>query len=230
MLWNGWEVEYKKYMKSIKTKFNFSNVDDFDNHIKLSIPNFFTLDSIFSSITYEYAQPESIVLDLGCSTGRFLHNLTKLPDTEYVGCDLVNFKNRRQSFSYHQLDVEESLKKYLNKNVSCLICMFTLQFLGKSKRQRVLELLNNYIEQGTVLLISEKVFLDNTRLQTLIHRMHIQEKRLHFTDKQILDKDNQLSVSMYCKTEKELETELQYLGNFTKVWQSYNFMGYTVYK
>lgn len=230
MLWNGWEVEYKKYMKSIKTKFNFSNVDDFDNHIKLSIPNFFTLDSIFSSITYEYAQPESIVLDLGCSTGRFLHNLTKLPDTEYVGCDLVNFKNRRQSFSYHQLDVEESLKKYLNKNVSCLICMFTLQFLGKSKRQRVLELLNNYIEQGTVLLISEKVFLDNTRLQTLIHRMHIQEKRLHFTDKQILDKDNQLSVSMYCKTEKELEIELQYLGNFTKVWQSYNFMGYTVYK
>ena len=217
-------------MKSIKTKFNFSNVDDFDNHIKLSIPNFFTLDSIFSSITYEYAQPESIVLDLGCSTGRFLHNLTKLPDTEYVGCDLVNFKNRRQSFSYHQLDVEESLKKYLNKNVSCLICMFTLQFLGKSKRQRVLELLNNYIEQGTVLLISEKVFLDNTRLQTLIHRMHIQEKRLHFTDKQILDKDNQLSVSMYCKTEKELEIELQYLGNFTKVWQSYNFMGYTVYK
>lgn len=230
MLWNGWEVEYKKYMKSIKTKFNFSNVDDFDNHIKLSIPNFFTLDSIFSSITYEYAQPESMVLDLGCSTGRFLHNLTKLPDTEYVGCDLVNFKNRRQSFSYHQLDVEESLKKYLNKNVSCLICMFTLQFLGKSKRQRVLELLNNYIEQGTVLLISEKVFLDNTRLQTLIHRMHIQEKRLHFTDKQILDKDNQLSVSMYCKTEKELEIELKYLGNFTKVWQSYNFMGYTVYK
>tara|TARA_Y100000114_G_scaffold113625_1_gene107543 strand:+ start:3000 stop:3653 length:654 start_codon:yes stop_codon:yes gene_type:complete len=217
-------------MKSIKTKFNFSNVDDFDNHIKLSIPNFFTLDSIFSSITYEYAQPESIVLDLGCSTGRFLHNLTKLQDTEYVGCDLVNFKNRRQSFTYHQLDVEESLKKYLNKNVSCLICMFTLQFLGKSKRQRVLELLNNYIEQGTVLLISEKVFLDNTRLQTLIHRMHIQEKRLHFTDKQILDKDNQLSVSMYCKTEKELEIELQYLGNFTKVWQSYNFMGYTVYK
>ena len=60
--------------------------------------------------------------------------------------------------------------------------------------------------------------------------MHIQEKRLHFTDKQILDKDNQLSVSMYCKTEKELEMELAYLGNFTKVWQSYNFMGYTVYK
>ena len=217
-------------MKSIKEKFDFSNVDDFDNHIKLSIPNFLTLDNIFSSITYEYAQPESTVLDLGCSTGRFLHNLTKMPDTKYVGCDIVNFKNRRQSFCYYQIDVEESLKKYLKENVSCLICMFTLQFLGKSKRQRVLELLKNYIEQGTVLLISEKVFLDNTRLQTLIHRMHIQEKRLHFTDKQILDKDNQLSVSMYCKTEKELEMELGYLGNFTKVWQSYNFMGYTVYK
>ena len=75
-------------------KFDFSNVDEFDNHIKLSIPNFETLDIIFSSITKEFAQPESYVLDLGCSTGRYLHNLDKITDTHYVGFDIVNFKNQ----------------------------------------------------------------------------------------------------------------------------------------
>lgn len=80
MEWLGTRIE--KVHKNMK-KFDFSNVDDFDNHIKLSIPNFETLDNIFSAITKEYAQPESYVLDLGCSTGRFLHNLDKIEDAEY---------------------------------------------------------------------------------------------------------------------------------------------------
>ena len=209
-------------------KFDFSNVDDFDNHIKLSIPNFETLDTIFSSITKEFAQPESYVLDLGCSTGRYLHNLEKIPDANYVGFDIVNFKNRRDGFTYENLDIEEALEKYIDENVSTIVCMFMLQFLGKAKRERVTSLLKRYIDKGTILLLSEKVYLQDTRLQTLLHRLHIQEKRKNFSDKEILDKDNQLSVSMFCKTQKELDKELSMIGDTTKVWQSYNFMGYCV--
>ena len=77
-------------------------------------------------------------------------------------------------------------------------------------------------------LVAEKVFLEDSRLQSLIHRLHIQEKRKGFTEKEILDKDLQLSVSMFCKQESELEGELKTLGSVTKVWQSYNFMGYVV--
>jgi len=58
--------------------------------------------------------------------------------------------------------------------------------------------------------------------------MHIQEKRKSFYDKEILDKDTQLAISMFCKTEKELLEELSEIGNVSKVWQSYNFMGFTV--
>ena len=38
-------------------KFDFTQVDKFDKHIDLSIPNLQTLDNIFRSITHEYAQP-----------------------------------------------------------------------------------------------------------------------------------------------------------------------------
>ena len=43
-----------------------------------------------------------------------------------------------------------------------------------------------------------------------------------------LDKDIELSNSMFCKNESLLEQELNGLGFKTKVWQSYNFMAYTV--
>ena len=139
-----------------------------------------TLDRIFSSITKEFAQPESYVLDLGCSTGRYLHNLEKICDTNYVGFDIVNFKNRRDGFTYENLDIEEALEKYIDENVSTIVCMFMLQFLGKAKRERVTSLLKRYIDKGTILLLSEKVYLQDTRLQTLLHRLHIQEKRKNF--------------------------------------------------
>ena len=84
------------------------------------------------------------------------------------------------------------------------------------------------IDKGAILLIAEKVYLNDPILQMLVHRQHIQEKRKHFTDKEILDKDIELSNSMFCKNESLLEQELNGLGFKTKVWQSYNFMAYTV--
>ena len=210
-------------------KFDFSKVADFDEHIELSIPNVLTLDKIFRQITHEYAQPESTVIDLGCSTGRFLISLNQLSDCNYIGIDEVNMKDKKQGFNFFQGDAED----YFNQNtdsVSVLISMFFLQFCGQAKRTRLLNLFKKYIDDGAVLLISEKVYLNDPHLQQSIHRLHIQEKRKGFSDEQILNKDVELSNSMFCKTEMELQEELKSLGRVSKVWQSYNFMGYVVKK
>lgn len=211
-------------------KFDFKKVDDFEKHIELSIPNFLTLDNIFKHVTHEFAQPESTVVDLGCSTGRFLSGLTQIEGCQYVGVDTVDMETRRDNFLFIEGDVEKWLEEQLQNTAvaSVIVSMFFLQFLGAKKRARVLNLIRHHIELGAKLLISEKVFLEDSRLQSLIHRLHIQEKRKGFTEKEILDKDLQLSVSMFCKQESELEAELKQLGAVTKVWQSYNFMGYVV--
>ena len=211
-------------------KFDFKKVDDFEKHIELSIPNFLTLDNIFKHVTHEFAQPESTVVDLGCSTGRFLSGLTQIEGCQYVGVDTVDMETRRDNFLFIEGDVEKWLEEQLQNTAvaSVIVSMFFLQFLGSKKRARVLNLIRHHIELGAKLLISEKVFLEDSRLQSLIHRLHIQEKRKGFTEKEILDKDLQLSVSMFCKQESELEAELKQLGAVTKVWQSYNFMGYVV--
>tara|TARA_R110000796_G_scaffold119374_1_gene233535 strand:+ start:963 stop:1595 length:633 start_codon:yes stop_codon:yes gene_type:complete len=209
-------------------KFDFNKVKDFEKHIELSIPNLLTLDNIFRQITHEYAQPESTVIDLGCSTGRFLTSLNQLDDCNYVGIDEVDMKNRQEGFEFIQGDSEDFLDD--NESISVLISMFFLQFCGNTKRKRLLSRFKNYIDAGAILLVAEKVYLNDPHLQQSIHRLHIQEKRKGFSDEQILDKDLELSVSMFCKTEMELEDELKSLGRVSKVWQSYNFMGYVVKK
>ncbi len=214
-------------------KFDFNKIKDFDEHIELSIPNLSTLDVIFRQIAHEYAQPESTVVDLGCSTGRFLTSLNRIDGCNYIGIDEVDMKGRKKEFTFFQGDPEDYFVQHeLNNhdNVSVMISMFFLQFCGHTKRRRLLAIMKDMIEQGSILLIAEKVYLNDPHLQQSIHRLHIQEKRKGFTEEQILNKDLELSNSMFCKTEMELQDELKALGQVSKVWQSYNFMGYVVKK
>ena len=206
--------------------FDFSKVDNFDKHINLSIPSYETLSDVFTGIACAFAHSESTVVDIGCSTGRFLSALPKCDGCDYLGIDRVKFKDMNKDFSFSLGDAKEILPTV--KNVSVIVSMFCLQFMGEKKRSEVLEIVKEKIDKGATFLISEKIFLNDPVLQTLIHRMHIQEKRKSFTDKEILDKDIQLSTSMFCKTEKELVQELTQIGSVVKVWQSYNFVGYVV--
>ena len=206
--------------------FDFKSIQDFDKHINLSIPNYKNLSNVFSGITCAFAQPESSVVDIGCSTGRFLSSLPKTKNCKYIGIDESVLQNSFNNFEFIQADIEKALPDI--KNISVIVSMFTLQFLGKLKRERVLAKIKEIINKGAVFLVAEKVYLDDPVIQTLVHKMHIQEKRKSFTDKDILNKDTQLAVSMFCKTETQLTKELNKIGNVSKVWQSYNFMGFCV--
>ena len=181
--------------------FDFKSIQDFDKHINLSIPNYKNLSNVFSGITCAFAQPESSVVDIGCSTGRFLSSLPKTKNCKYIGIDESVLQNSFNNFEIIQADIE---------------------------KERVLAKIKEIINNGAVFLVAEKVYLDDPVIQTLVHKMHIQEKRKSFTDKDILNKDTQLAVSMFCKTETQLTKELNKIGNVSKVWQSYNFMGFCV--
>lgn len=206
--------------------FEFDTIEDFDKHINLSIPSYETLSDVFTGVACAFAQPESSVVDVGCSTGKFLSELPKANDCNYIGIDKTELKNIHKGFELTIGDVEKVLPNL--DNVSVVVSMFTLQFLGKLKRKRVLSQIKEKVLEGAIFLVAEKVYLDDPLIQTLVHKMHIQEKRKSFHDKEILDKDTQLAISMFCKTETELLKELLQIGNVSKVWQSYNFMGFTV--
>ncbi len=215
----------------VSNLFDFSKVDNFDKHINMSIPHYDTLIKNFSGLINYYSQFESNVLDLGCSTGSLLGALQKKDSCTYIGVDKIHFKENssaQKKWKFVQDDIENYLSNNIFSSYSVISSVFTLQFLPQQKRKNVLNYIKQHINSNTVFLVSEKVYLDNAKLQTLIHKLHLEEKRKNFEDKDILDKELQLMNSMFCLSETELYKELAELGKVTKIWQSYNFMGFVI--
>lgn len=214
----------------MKTKplFDFNNVQDFDEHISLSIPDYSGLIRVLTAIYLETMHPEGTCVDIGCSTGKLLNNLPAVRGGNYYGCDIYKMcESSHYKFSFKKRDCEDFLRDF--DSVDVIFSIFTLQFLGSHKRKRVLEELKRLVDQGATLLIAEKVYCGDSRVNNIMHREHMREKREHFEDKDILDKDYQLFGTMFCRESEKVEEELAYLGKYEQVWQSYNFKGWMVY-
>lgn len=206
--------------------FDFNTITDFDNHIDLSIPNYSQLLSLFIELTTILSEPDTAVIDYGCSTGKLLKALPKKQTCIYVGVDNSNLlPDESDLIDYVKTD---GTIYPLETPASVTLSMFFLQFLPKTKRQQMLQIFKKQVTAGSTLLISEKVILDDAQIDNLISRLHIHTKRKNFSPAEIMDKDRQLLQSMFCKTEAELMDELYSIGTVTKVWQSFNFMGFVV--
>ena len=210
--------------------FDFNKVKDFDMHIRLSIPNYEQLFNTFSSLTSIYSEPDSCVIDYGCSTGKLLIEIQKKKDCQYFGVDESSLIPAIYSGINFVKQDAITFGKNVKCNVSVIISMFFLQFLSKLKRKEMLTIMRKQVEAGAILLVSEKIMLPDNKIDNIISRLHIAEKRNNFSDKEILDKDIQLLDSMYILEETELVRELSSIGNVIKIWQSYNFVGYVVKK
>ena len=204
--------------------FDFKAVKDFTRHINQSIPDYYGLTNISKLITQENANPEGLVVDLGCSSGAFLNALEQHPDVAYVGVDVVDIREHGD-FQFHLGDAVEYLQNISEADV--IIALFTLQFLGRHKRKQLLVEVARLIEGGAVFIVAEKCFFDS-QLENVFKRGHIEQKRKHFSDEEILNKEMDLFGSMFCLSEAAFSAELSKLGTSVSIWQSYNFKGYVV--
>ena len=78
-------TENNNHLKEGSKEFSFDNMDDFDTHIDLSIPNYSFVDEQVRNISEYFIEHDTNVFDMGCSTGRFLKSLNRRDDVRYVG-------------------------------------------------------------------------------------------------------------------------------------------------
>lgn len=205
--------------------FNFTSINDFDRHIELSIPNYEGLSKVIRSLFLEYMPPNGYCLDVGCSTGKMLSILSVDVEGNYTGIDISDF-TEHSGFEFIKCDCLEYLTT-LEKN-DVILSIFTLQFLGRTHREEVIKQLRRLVLCGSTLIIAEKVYSRTARVDSVLNREHIKQKRLSFTDTEILDKQEQLAGSMFCSTVPQMEVELSHIGDYEQVWQSYNFRAWVV--
>lgn len=204
--------------------FDFKKIDDFNKHINISIPNYNGLIDVLKCFIQEYVHPKGRLIDIGCSDGSLINSIHKRSDCEYIGIDIINIL--KYDIDFIKGDAVDIIGRL--DNIDLITSIFTLQFMGKRNRKKLLlEIKYKMQEVGCSLIVAEKVFFD-TRIDNILKKRHIQEKRCAFSDKEILDKEMALFGSMYCLTDNELKQELEELGNVVSIWQSYNFIAYIV--
>lgn len=207
---------------------NFFNgpVPEFDDHIRKSIPTVDALYDLCHGLTAALSQDRTSVVDLGCSTGRFLRDIPKRRSTAYVGVDFVDWEwetTPRVTFKYD--DVLTFLRDGGAKDASVVLSLFTLQFMPFSVREEVIQRVADGLVSGGIFILAEKIHLPSAGVSEVLERNLIEWKRKNFTDAEILDKSVSLASSMRRDTFVGLYEDMQeHFDSVNVIWANGAFV------
>tara|TARA_R100000781_G_C4031502_1_gene110761 strand:+ start:81 stop:716 length:636 start_codon:yes stop_codon:yes gene_type:complete len=204
-------------------KFDFNTIKNFDEHIEKSIPNYNNLINCVLSMSEYFITKDTIIYDLGCSTGKFLklikYNNLKIGYDESkllpIYDDKIEFKNVDLNYNFEI------------KNASIVYSIFTMQFLNRNARKNFLKTIYNGLNNGGAFILCEKIYQENGQLQEILAFSHYDYKRKNFKSEEILSKEFDLRHIMKPNTLSENIKLLEEVGfkKITQFWQSYNFIG-----
>jgi tRNA (cmo5U34)-methyltransferase len=214
--------------------FDFNKIDDFDDHISKSIPNYdILIDSIKSMSEYFYVKNAKIY-DLGCSTGKLLQSLPS--EYDKIGYDYSNllpiissYKAFADKLHFLHVDLNEPFEI---KKACIVYSIFTMQFLDPTKRCNYLKTIYEGLIDGGCLFIAEKIYQSDGKAQEIFSFSHYDYKLKTFKAEDILTKERDLRFNMKPLDDKGLESILRESGFkiVTPFWQMFNFKGYIAIK
>jgi tRNA (cmo5U34)-methyltransferase len=201
-------------------KFDFNTIQDFDEHILKSIPNYDVLISSIKSISEYFFVDDTNIYDLGCSTGKLLKSING--NYNKIGYDIATLLPKGEGF------IEADLNKPFDIENACMVySIFTMQFLNPSKRLQYLKTIYDGLIKGGALIICEKVYQEHGKIQEIISFSHYDYKLKHFSSDEIISKEKDLRFIMKPCLNEEL-TQILKITGFSMVcdfWQMFNFKG-----
>lgn len=208
-----------------KNNFSFDTVNNFDEHISNSIPNYNVLIDSIKSISEYFFVDGCNVYDLGCSTGMLLKSLNC--NCHKIGLDNSNLLPKEDGFNNADLNLEMEL------NNSCLVySIFTMQFLKPIRRISYLKEIYDSLIDGGCLIICEKIYQINGKVQEILSFSHYDYKLEKFGANELLSKERDLRFIMKPMNENSLDEYLKNTGfsSVSSFWQMFNFKGYIAIK
>ena len=162
-------------------------VEVFPDMINRSVPGYATMVHGIGRLTARFAQPNTLLYDLGCSLGAStlaMKQNIKAPNCVIVGLDnskamVERCRNHVNAFrgetpvEIHLADITTA--EY--QPCSMIVLNFTLQFVEPEKRRALLERLFNALVPGGALVLSEKVKHDDAMSDALLVDLHHEFKR-----------------------------------------------------
>ncbi len=209
-----------KNMENTKQKFSFDTIEDFDEHIDMSIPNFNVLINSTKSLAEYFYVNGSNIYDMGCSTGKMLKTINA-PGCNKIGYDIATLLPDEDGFESVDLNGDFSIE-----NASVVFSIFTMQFLEPAKRDSYIKKIYDGMLSGGALFMCEKIYRTDGKIQELMSFSHYDHKLKSFSADDIIAKERDLRYIMKPWQDDRLNKALQHAGfDITIYWQMFNFKG-----
>jgi len=180
---------YNQLLEDLKPfRFDTAVAEVFDDMISRSVPGYEPVQSLSLKVAEHFAQSQTAIYDLGCSSGTTLSLLShssKIPQsTKIIGVDnspSMLEKARKKLSAQNQnrvvtLECEE-LGTLNFERSSTVLLNYTLQFLPVKERLPLVKKIFNALAPGGALLLSEKVRCQSKELQEFVTSSHHAFKR-----------------------------------------------------
>ena len=191
--------------------FNEAVVRVFPDMIKRSVPGYPTIVENIGVLAAQFAQPNSVLYDLGSSLGAVTQALRRHVKTE--GCRVLAIDNspamvercreylHAQDSMFQELlpvEVEEDdILALAFEPCSVVALNFTLQFIAPEQRLPLLRRIRQSLLPGGALILSEKLRFEDEAEQQLLTDLHIGFKRANgYSELEIAQKRSALDNVM----------------------------------
>lgn len=171
--------------------FNEDVVKVFPDMIKRSVPGYPTIVENLGVLAAQFAQPHSVLYDLGCSLGAVTQALRRHVRTD--GCRVIAVDNshamvERCSEYLHAQDamfqellpvevIEADILALEFQPASLVALNFTLQFIAPEQRLELLSRIRQTLLPGGALILSEKLRFEDSAEHELLGELHLAFKR-----------------------------------------------------
>ncbi len=220
--------------------FNEDVVRVFPDMIKRSVPGYPTIVENSGVLAAQFARPNSLIYDLGCSLGAVTQAMRR--HVSQPGCKVIAVDNSAAMVSrcreYLQAQdamhqellpaevVEADILQLELQPCSVVALNFTLQFVPPGRRLELLDKIRRQLLPGGVLILSEKLHFTDPAEQELLNELHLAFKRANgYSELEIAQKRRAIEKVMLPDSLEEHRERLR-LAGFSQIhlwFQCINF-------
>lgn len=177
---------------------SFENIsEDFDSHIQKSIPLYQQGHELICYYSDFFLKPDSVVYDIGCSTGQFLAKLAsrhpQKRDLRMIGIDtvedMVHFARRLSADDPRLSFITANALDFEFERADMFVANYTIQFLPPRVRQNLIDAVYKSLNWGGAFFMFEKVRAPDGRFQDYANQVYIEFKLDNgFSEAEIVNK------------------------------------------
>lgn len=237
----GKDEVFARPLSDIKAfEFNASVTRVFRDMISRSVPGYELLLHLIGLYANVFVQKDSRVYDLGCSLGEvslIINEQANIDDFSIIAVDNSSSmieKCRSSNASNANIDwICDDIQQVDIDNASMVVLNLTLQFIAPDKRATLLAKIFDGLNHGGILVLSEKIVLDDITADKRMIQLHQAFKKMQgYSELEISQKRTALENVLVPDRESELIERIR-LAGFNEVYQCFrcfNFVSYLAIK